>query len=328
MRGDGWRRLGGYGSRIGVPPAVFLLLLANLAVFVLQLLTIELGRIDPLGAWFSFIPHWAVRKLQIWRFVSYMFLHGDLRHLFFNMIGLFFFGRQMELYWGTRTFTWFYFACGIGGAVLHGAFSLTGLAAYSPMVGASGAIFGLLLAFGLAFPRAMIFVFMIIPLPAFLVVILFALLSIMSIGGANVAHLAHLGGMVAGFLFLWIFTGGRLSAVPQLPHKGRARGAYRSLNVEPQRRDAYREGRKPGVLDQLNRQFVRWRTRLRLKLLGGQANPRRGGGTDRSGGGNGGGAKRQDLRRVDEILEKISREGLKSLTPEEQDILRRASKRH
>ncbi len=317
MAGHGWRRWGGYGAQLGMPPAVFLLLLANVAVFLLQYLTIALGRIDPIGAYFSFIPYWAIHKLQIWRFASYMFLHGDLGHLFFNMIGLWLFGSRMEVYWGTRTFSWYYLVCGIGGAVLHAVFSLAPPALYGPVVGASGALFGILLAFGLAFPRTVIFVFMIIPMPAFVAVILFALLAILGFGGPHVAHLAHLGGMLAGFLFLWTLTGGRFAQIPRLPGSGGSHGSYRAGR-----------GRTGGgsLLARLYQQFVRWRTRWRVTVVDGQRKSGAGGRRQKRGNGESGGPAR-DLDRVDEILEKISRQGLKSLTPEEQDVLRRASKR-
>jgi membrane associated rhomboid family serine protease len=327
VNGDQWRRLGGYGAQMGLPPAVFLLLMANLAVYVLQLLTRGLAGVDPLVAWFSFVPSLAINKLQVWRFVSYMFLHGPLFHLLFNMLGLWLFGSRLEQYWGTRTFTRYYFICGIGGALLYGVFSLTGIAAYIPMVGASGAIYGILLAFGIAFPAAIIFVFF-IPMPARVAVIIFFLLSVtQGFGGGgrggNVAHLAHLGGMVAGFIFLWIYTGGRPSQVPRLPRRGGARGGYRTVGgtSDPHRRSAG----QGGWLTQLYRAYVRWRTRLRLKVVDSQPSD-----TRRDGRGNGGprrGDGGSDLQRVDEILEKISREGLKSLTPEEQEILRRASKK-
>jgi hypothetical protein len=141
----------------------------------------------------------------------------------------------------------------------------------------------------------------------------------MGIGGSHIAHMAHLGGMVTGFIFLWILTGGRLSAVPRLPGPGGARGGYRTVDGGHRR-----GGTTGGLVAQLYHQFVRWRTRLRLKIVGGQQ-----GGDGKSRGGNGsGGVGGKDLQRVDEILEKISREGLKSLTPEEQDILRRASKKN
>lgn len=327
MNGDQWRRLGGYGAQMGLPPAVFLLLVVNLAVYVLQLVTRGLGGVDPLVAWFSFVPGLAINKLQVWRFVTYMFLHGPLFHLLFNMLGLWLFGSRLEQYWGTRTFMRYYFVCGIGGALLYGVFSLSGIEAFFPMLGASGAIYGILLAFGIAFPAAIIFVFF-IPMPARVAVIIFFGLSVMQgFGGRgpgdNVAHLAHLGGMVAGFIFMWIYTGGRPSQVPRLPRRGGARGGYRSVNgpSDPHRRSAG----QGGLMAQLYRGFVRWRTRLRLKLVDGKPGDSgrgdRGNGRPRRSDGN------PDLQRVDEILEKISREGLKSLTPEEQEILRRASKK-
>jgi hypothetical protein len=239
-------------------------------------------------------------------------------HIAFNMLGLWLFGSRMEAHWGTRTFTWYYLASGIGGALLYGIFSLAGVESLIPMVGASGAVYGILLAFGLAFPNAIIFVFF-IPMPARIAVIVFGVISLLGIGGANVAHLAHLGGMLTGLVFLWVFTGGRLSAVPQLPG-GQAR--------RPRPGAGYGGGhprssaQQRGFLQQLLDAYHRWRTRQRLRVVdkrpGNAGAARPGNGQTRGG---------VPVDRVDEILEKISREGLGSLTAEEQDILRRASRK-
>jgi membrane associated rhomboid family serine protease len=312
----GSRGLGGYGQQFGLGPAVFVLLVINLAVFLLQFVIVGFTGTDPIGAWFSFIPYFAIQKLQIWRFLSYMFLHGDFMHILFNMLGLWLFGSRMEAMWGTRTFTWYYFASGIGGALLYGVFSLAGIQALVPMVGASGAIYGILLAFGLAFPNAMIFVFF-IPMPARIAVIVFGVISLLGVGGANVAHLAHLGGMLTGLGFLWYFTGGHPSQVPQLPGGRPTQRRWSSSDGYPRS-----TARQKGFLARLQDSYHRWRTRQRLRVVDHERDGQRGARP-----GNGRTHRGEANERVDEILEKISKEGLKSLTPEEQDILRKASRK-
>jgi len=323
VNGFGGRRLSNFGAQMGLGPAVSLLLVANVAVFLAEFLISGMTGRDPIGAWGAFIPYFAVNQLQFWRFVTYMFLHGSLLHLFFNMLGLWLFGSRIEQIWGTRTFAWYYFVAGIGGAFLYGLFSLAGISALVPMVGASAAIYGILLAFGLAFPNAIIFVFF-IPMPARIAVIVFGVMALLGFGGANVAHMAHLGGMITGFLFLWAFTGGRPSQVPRRPRVGGARGGYRSLGGAGYDRTAYRTGSRPTATPTLRHLWQRWRTRLRMTVVDGQ---RRGGqGAARPGQGRDFGG--EDPARIDQILEKISREGLRSLTEEEQEVLRRASRKH
>ncbi|HOX25296.1 MAG TPA: rhomboid family intramembrane serine protease [Candidatus Krumholzibacteria bacterium] len=344
MSGVGGRRIGNLGAQMGLGPAVTALLLVNVAVFLGDLLfgrevpVVGPGgglvriRVSPLQEWGAFIPYLAMDQLQLWRFVTYMFLHGGFTHLLFNMLGLWLFGNRIEELWGSRTFTWYYFVSGIGGAVLYGALILAGINEPSAMVGASGAIYGILLAFGLAFPNAIIFVFF-IPMPARIAVVLFLVMALFGFGATNVAHMAHLGGMVTGFIFLWTFTGGHPSRVPRLPRAGGARGGYRTLGARRDPRDAFgagydrgrpaRGGQPAAGVSALRQLFQRWRTRLRMKVVDGQ---RRGGPAARRPG-NGRNLGGEDPTRVDQILEKISREGLRSLTEEEQEILRRASRK-
>lgn len=313
----GNRGTGNYGSQLGLGPAVLFLLVLNGAVFLLQFFISSFSSQNPIGAWFSFIPYFAIQKFQIWRFFTYMFLHGGLTHLFFNMLGLWLFGSRMEAHWGTRAFAWYYLISGIGGALLYGVFSLAGIQALTPMVGASGAVYGILLAFGLAFPRAVIFVFF-IPMPARIAVIVFGVISLLGIGGSNVAHLAHLGGMLTGVAFLWYFTGGHPSQIPRLPGgRDPGRVAYGGTTGDGMPRS---DARQRGFLEQLRGAFHRWRTRSRMRVVDrdGNSAPRPG---------NGRPTNREQKNQVDRILEKISREGLQSLTPEEQDILRRASRK-
>ena len=320
MRGTG-RGIGDYGARFGIGPAVFTLLAINGGVFVLQFLLQATGGRDYLFELGAYATSHAVSKLQFWRFFTYMFLHGGFMHLFFNMLGLWLFGSRLEAIWGTRTFTWYYLICGVGASVLYAGMSLLGLQADAPMVGASGAIFGILLAFGLAFPDAIIFVFF-IPMKARIAVIVFGAMSLFGMGGPGIAHMAHLGGMLTGFLFLWFFTAGHPSQPPRLPGGKRSRGAFRSAGSTGYSRPAG-QGGSVSLGEYLRRSFHRWRTRMRLTVVdskrrdhGRQSSPPGNGSTDR-----------RKATRVDEILEKISKEGLQSLTPEEQDILRRASRK-
>lgn len=305
-----------FGAQMGMTPAVTLLVALNLAMFVVQFLfdTARGYSFGPVAYWLSFITDAAFGG-QVWRFVTYMFLHGGFWHIGFNMFALWMFGPRIEEVWGKRTFLIYYFVCGIGGALTYGAFSLVGLQADAPMLGASGAVFGLLLAFGVTYPDAVIMLFMIIPMRAKYAVMVFGLIELMSVPrSSGVAHLAHLGGMLFGFLFLLWATGGRLGRIPRVPRLG---GGSRPRTA------GY--DRSPRAAGGLAQQLRSWRTRMRIKVVDGK----RGRDTTSAGpstGGNGN-LSREDRERVDRILEKISREGLQNLTAEEQEILRRASRK-
>jgi membrane associated rhomboid family serine protease len=330
VRGYRQQRLEEYGARFGMGPAVFTLLIINVGIYVLQFLSgVFANGIDYPGTWLAYRTELAVGQFQIWRFFTYQFLHGSFMHLFFNMLGLWLFGSRLEGLWGTRTFTWYYLISGLGGGLLYGLLTLVGIGADSWMLGASGAVYGILLAFGLAFPDAVILVFF-FPMPARIAVIVFGVISLLGAGGvgrSNIAHMAHLGGMITGFLFLWLFTNGHPSRVPQLPRQGgtrsnaRTSGSYRTGEG-----GGYQRGpnRQANLLERLIMSYHRWRTRMRMKVVdsqrdnGGGSRPRPGNGRDYGG---------QDVTKVDAILEKISREGITSLSDEEKDILRRASKK-
>ena len=182
-----------------LPPATRALILANIAVFLLQQVAgnvvLGLFALWPLGT----------PLLQPWQLLTYAFLHGNLTHIFLNMFALFMFGRPLEEYWGSRRFTVFYFASVLAAAItqlLVEAASHTG----EPVVGASGGIFGLLLAFAWYFPRQrLMLLFPPIPMPAWLFVTLYGLVELYAgLRGAQtgVAHFAHLGGMLGGALVI------------------------------------------------------------------------------------------------------------------------------
>jgi rhomboid family protein len=183
-----------------VPPVTQTLLIANVAVFLLQTQTGEL-----LDAWFAL---WPVGSglFAPWQLVSYGFLHGGFAHIFFNMLGLYMFGSDIERLFGSRYFLAYYFACLVAAGVCQ--LVVTAVAGGPPIatVGASGALYGLLLAFGMYFPRRMVMlIFPPIPMQARVFVILFGALElVLGVTGTadGVAHFAHLGGMAGGWLVI------------------------------------------------------------------------------------------------------------------------------
>lgn len=189
--------------RFSLPPVTLALLLTNVGVFLLQLL------INPLLLqWFALWPPGPY--FEPWQLLSYAFLHdpGNYLHIVVNMFALFMFGTPMERFWGPRRFTLYYFVCVLAAALTQ--VTVAALAhSDSPTIGASGAIFGLLLAFAMYFPRARVMLlFPPIPLPAWLFVLIYGLVELfMGVTGseADIAHFAHLGGMLGGAAMILIW---------------------------------------------------------------------------------------------------------------------------
>ncbi|MFH1379896.1 MAG: rhomboid family intramembrane serine protease [bacterium] len=171
------------------------LITANIAVFIVQQFW---GR--DFEIFFGLVPVLVLQKLMIWQLFTYMFLHGSFFHLFFNMFVIWMFGRSIESQWGVQAFLKYYFFTGIGAAVLTVIFT-----PHSPIptVGASGAIYGLLVAFAMMYPQATIYLYFLIPVTARQLVIVFAFIEFFSIPRADgIARFAHLGGMLFGYLYL------------------------------------------------------------------------------------------------------------------------------
>ncbi len=186
-------------------PVVKVILILCAAIFLLQLVCENfLGfSLSPL---LGFMPG---RLLDgwLWQPFTYAFLHGGLFHMLFNLLILWSIGCELEALWGTRTFLGYFFVCTLGGAFLYGLFALGGLGmgAMHPVVGSSGAVYGLLLAYGILFGDRMMYFFMLFPMPAKYFVLLLGgieLISSVFYSRDGVAHLAHLGGMAFGFLYL------------------------------------------------------------------------------------------------------------------------------
>ncbi len=185
-----------------IPPITKALLLTCTGIFLLQLI------VPLLDLWFALWPLGSGRFLP-WQVLSYAFLHGSPMHLFFNMFGLWMFGSELERLWGQRRYLQFLAAGALAAAAAQ--LVITALAgSIYPTVGASGALYALLLAFGMLFPNRVIMpLFPPIPMKARTFVMVFGGLELLLglTGGSGVAHFAHLGGMVGGFLMIRYWRG-------------------------------------------------------------------------------------------------------------------------
>jgi membrane associated rhomboid family serine protease len=198
----------GGGYRLGsdlFPPFIKAMLISNVVVFAIQYFYPPLTQVFGLtpAIFFATFPRYLYQPL------TYMFLHGGVLHLLFNMFALWMFGREIEQTWGSKSFARFYLICGLAGAALT---LLVFPRQIDPMIGASGAIYGVLVAFWLLFPERDLYFF---PIP-FALKVKYAIPILMLLNflfsGANVAHMAHLGGAVCGFVYLkldwrWLSVG-------------------------------------------------------------------------------------------------------------------------
>lgn len=286
---DGFGGGGGRGSSLlgGMTPWVKRLLIANVAVYLLNMVglvphrwTVEVFGFTPDPLWLLTHP---------WAPLSYMFVHGSFLHLLFNMVILFFFGPPLERAWGGGKFIRYYVAAGLGGALLH--LMLAPMVGPAPMVGASGALYGVLLAFAMRWPDAPIYIWGILPIRAKWFV---AFLAATALYGtfmgteSGVASWAHLGGLVTGFAYLkggdriedWIRR--RKKESPS----ARSRGERRGMRV--------------------------------VRGEGSGSSRRR---SSDSGAGD-------DLDRVNRILDKIRDRGMDSLSSEEREFLTEMSRKY
>jgi membrane associated rhomboid family serine protease len=187
--------------RMGLPsltPVVKWLLIINAAVFLAEIISPRLG--DFIVEWFAVDPSSVPRALQPWRVVSYQFLHVDAIHIAFNMIGLYFLGPILESRWGSRRFLVFYLSCGAAGGLFYMFLAGVQFLPAGPMLGASGAILGILAACAILFPQIVVFI-VVFPVPIRVAVAIFTFLYLISVvtGQGNAGgDAAHLAGMAAG----------------------------------------------------------------------------------------------------------------------------------
>ena len=196
----------GYSRNSSFPPGVKWLLIINIALFIAYFFAVR-SRMGDVFYWLGLIPQAVVEVLAVWQLFTYMFLHDPLGfgHILFNMLTLWMFGKDLEATWGTRRFLKFYFVCGVGAGICV----VIGNALFGTMatrtIGASGAIYGLLMAFGMLFPDTTVLFSFLFPIKAkYFVMIMGAISFMMTFGstGGGVSHVAHLGGMVFGYFYL------------------------------------------------------------------------------------------------------------------------------
>ena len=295
------------------PPAIKFLLIANIGIYLAELVfgffrfgngltltdfLVEYCALWPLGSG-HFFP---------WQLFTYMFLHEGLAHVGFNMFALWMFGIEVEYLWGTKKFLIYYFICGLGGAVSHLLLSGFFGMATGPMLGASGAIFGVLIAFGLTFPDRWIYFYFLIPIKAKWFIGAYIALEVYSLWNPNdsVAHLAHLGGAVTGIIYFLVVSGGKLWSQQrnQAQQWGRPTGSQQNGGMFGKRRAP--------------RPTVDAEYRDLDEQISKAANPNS---TDVKQG------RVITQEEIDRILDKIAATGYQNLTEEERDILFEASRR-
>jgi membrane associated rhomboid family serine protease len=177
------------------------LITINIAVYLLQIIFHLLGS-DLIDQYFGLIPAHVTQNYMVWQFGTYMFLHGGVFHIFFNMLTLFMFGNELQRYWGASRFLTYYFVTGIGAGVCSW---MVAVNSWAIVIGASGAIYGLLLAYGVTYPNRVVYLNFLLPIKVkWLVIIMGAMAFLSSITGnePGVASIAHLGGMFVGYLYL------------------------------------------------------------------------------------------------------------------------------
>lgn len=278
------------------PPVIKALLISNVSLFLLASFfgMFRIGSL-PLESIINFV--FALYPLgngfQVWQLLTYMFMHGGFQHLFLNMFALWMFGMELENTWGSRKFLLYYLVCGVG-AGLSNLFIGPLFGPTGPTVGASGSIYGVLLAFGLMFPDRPIFLYFLLPIRARFFVLFYIILEIFSgvTGSADgIAHFAHLGGAAVGFIFLLI-------DMDKIPLR-KLWYEWRMTMTRPSRYgDQYRMQNRDEVSSARHYDTH---------------------GTDEDEG--------VDQERIDEILDKISKYGYQSLSEEEKRILFDASKK-
>src|SRR4030043_1181976 len=181
----------------GLTPVVKNLMIIMGGVFLIQMfitrwIDFYLG-LTPLMVW---------KKYFLWQLFTYIFLHGGFSHILFNLLALYMFGGELENYWGSRKFLRYFLFCGFGAGICT-----VFITPYQfiPVIGASGAIYGILLAYGWLFPNRLIYLYFLFPIPAKYLVIIYGLLELYSSmegTGGGIAHLTHLGGLFFGLIYM------------------------------------------------------------------------------------------------------------------------------
>lgn len=285
-----------------LPKCLRVLLIANAAVFGVAFVVggilglhlnipgVGYGNVRDIISYFG--AFWPTDPLQVWRYVTYMFVHVDFWHFLFNMLMLWMFGSEVADMMGSKNFVGMYFFCGIFAAIFSLIMCVLGLS-YNPIIGASGALMGIFVAYYKFFPDRMLLMFFFFPMRIkYAMWFMVAIDVFMAPSGDGVAHLAHLGGVVGGFIYMRLYNGGfggLLSKIGKVARntrgpKFRMDDGGRSQNEGPRSRKSS-EPIEGEVFDM------------------------------------------DEDKRMDEILKKVNREGINSLTDSERQFLLRAGER-
>ena len=284
-----------------LPKALQVLLLANAVVFGIALILgsfmglhlnlpgVGYGSLREYMLYFgAFFP---TSPLEIWRYVTYMFIHMDFMHFFFNMLMLWMFGSEVAEWMGTRHFVSMYFFCGIFAALFSFGMCLLGLT-NNPIIGASGALMGVFVAYYKFFPDRMLLMFFVIPMKIkHAMWVMIGLDILFANSGDAIAHFAHLGGVVAGFLYMAVYQNG-----PKVLYNSPLSAIFRLFSSHPEK---YNRGSSSS-----SRSWTR--ETEEPEVLEGEV------------------FYVNEQKRMDEILKKVEREGLQSLSASEREFLLKA----
>jgi len=186
----------------GLTPVIKKLMIVMGGVFLLQEVVSRM-----MVVYLGLVPALVWHELYLWQLFTYIFLHGSIPHILFNLLALWMFGGELENLWGSRRFLFYFFFCGVGAGIITVLSTILLTPEYQlvPVIGASGAIYGLLLAFGWLFPNRQIYIYFLFPIPAKYFVIIFGLLEFIYFsrsGGGGISHITHLGGLLFGLLYM------------------------------------------------------------------------------------------------------------------------------
>ncbi len=298
--GSGYYGQGNYRGFTFFPPVLKNLLIINTVIYFLSTAMSNGGDLrSPIMQLFALWP--IEHGFEPWQLFTYQFLHGNFSHILFNMFSLWMFGMEVEQEMGSRKFLLFYLVSGVGGGLAQVLVSYFFPELINPAVtiGASGAIFGVLIAFGLLFPNRYIMIYFLIPLKAKYLIMFMIVTNILAINdGTNVAHIAHIAGGLTGFLFMLLDKDIHFDFKGLFQTRGRSRNAFQNQNfyyTPPPEPPRYQSPVDNSVQD-ANYTDI----------------------TD---------SDEITQADIDAILDKISRDGYKNLTDREKKILFEASKR-
>lgn len=292
-----------FGGFAFFPPVIKYLLISNIAIFIFQHFVFASFKVGGVSVGMFFEKYFALNPIGStvypfypWQLVSYLFMHANFWHIFMNMFALWMFGMELENIWGSQKFMAYYLMCGVGAGLANLLIAPLFTAINVPTIGASGAVYGVLVAFGMLFPDRPIYLYFLFPIKAKYFVSIYIVIEVLSVGSnTGVAHFAHLGGGLIGFIYL-LLTKNNINSLFRFNKKPSSFSVKKPANVY---RNKYYEKYNSGGEDVSDADYY----------------------TDKN--------DSNDIsqERVDEILDKISKDGYQNLSEEEKRILFEASKK-